>query len=141
MKNLLFVFITTMILSGCDTPVDKNNSYDYSIEQQTGCFCVMGGIWVKLFVKADTIADAINLSDNSRLAYGQQRQYRTINGLNRELLSIDTSIYDIKVTMDTVLHYPSFIYFNPKPIIHGDTVLIVQDAQMSYTTKNYIKLK
>jgi hypothetical protein len=141
MKNILCFLITTIFLNGCDTPVNENKSYDYSIEQQTGCFCVLGGVWVKLFVKADTIADAINLSDNSRLAYEQQTQYRTIKGLNNELLSIDTSIYDIRVTMDTVLHYPSFIYFNPKPIIHGDTVLIVADAQMSYSTRNYTKLK
>jgi hypothetical protein len=141
MKNILYFLITTIILGGCDTPIDKNNSYDYSIEQQMGCFCPLGGVWVKLFVSADTIADAINLSDNSRIAYEERRSYKSIKGLFDVISRIDTATNDARIIIDSVYNYPSFIYFNPKPIVHGDTVWTIADAQMSYTTRNYIRLK
>ncbi len=141
MKNVLYFLIATTILSGCDNPIDQSNSYDYSIEQKTGCFCPLGGIWVKLFVRVDTIADAINLSDNSRLAYEERRSYKSIKGLFDVTSRIDTAKYDVRIIIDSMYNYPSYIFFNPKPIVHGDTVLITADAQMSYTTRNYVKLK
>ncbi len=139
MKNLIFFFIA-LILYGCNTLVNESSSYDYSIEQNVGCFCPRGGEWVKLFVKSDSITKAIKLSDNSRLSYDQRRLYRTIKDLYNEISNIDTSIYDVIITIDPLHNYPSFFYFNPKPIVHGDTISIVMDAQMSYTTKNYKKI-
>ena len=140
MKNYV-CFLIVLILSSCDAPVDQNTSFDYSIDQSIGCFCTFSGELVRLFVKADTIADAIILADNSRLAYERWSTYKTIKGLYNDISNIDTSVFDVVVTIDTVHNFPSLFYFNPKPMIHGDTVIRVYDAQMSYTTKNYNKLK
>jgi hypothetical protein len=125
---------------GCDTSVNQNNSHDYTIEQQLGCFCPQGGVWVKLYVKADTIAEAVTISTNSHLSYEERKSYKTIKGLFEVISQIDTATYNVKISIDSVNNYPSYLYFNPKPIVHGDTVQIIEDAQMTYTTKNYNKL-
>ena len=58
-----------ILLIGCDSVVNENNSFDYSIEQMRHCFCTQSGTWVKLYVEADTIAAAFRLSDNKNLSY------------------------------------------------------------------------
>lgn len=141
MKKLFFYCIAILFwVNGCDSPVNQNNSNDYSIEQQLGCYCPLGGVWVKLYIKADTIAQAIAIADNRRLSYEEQKRYKTIKGLFNVMAELDTSIYNVKILMDSINNYPSLISFNPKPEVHGDTVLIIMDAQMAYTTKNYVKL-
>jgi hypothetical protein len=140
MKSILFCLAATFAWCGCDTPVNENSSYDYSVEQQIGCFCPNAGVWVKLFVKADTIADAVTMPDNIHLSYEERRPFRTIKGLQELIPQIDTGKYDVKITMDSAYNYPSYIYFTPKAVRHGDTVQVVTDAQMVYTTKNFVKL-
>jgi hypothetical protein len=136
-----FCWLTlTIALFGCDNSTGENSSYDYSIEQQLGCFCPQGGIWVKLYVRADTIADAITISDNAHLSYEQRKSYKSIKGLFEELSKIDTASYVVKITMDSTKNYPAYLYFNPKPVTRGDTTQIISDAQMSYTTKLFTKL-
>ena len=136
-----FLHIAAIILlvSGCDTAVNESDSYDYSVEQQMGCFCPQGGQWVRLFVRADTIARAISISTGSNLTYEEWRPYRTIRGLFHEISLRDTSVYEVRVEIDSTYNYPSLVYFNPKPIVHGDTVLTVMDAQLSYSTRNYVR--
>lgn len=140
MKKFFCFLGLIFFVIGCENSVDSNNSYDYSIEQRRDCFCPRAGVWVKLFVKADTIASAIYIEDNSPLSYEEKQPYRTIKGLFDEISLIDTSFGNVEVIMDSVNNYPSYIYFGPKPIIQGDTVIITEDAQFSYTTKNYRKL-
>lgn len=139
MKPYFYSFSIIFLLCSCEQSVNNDNSYDYSIEQQLGCFCPRGGEWVKLFVKADTIANAVVISDGSQLPFDEWKRYKTINGLYQVISKVDTSIYALKTTIDSVGNYPSYVYFNPKPVVHGDTVQIITDAQMVYTTKNYIK--
>ena len=135
----LCIAAISLLLGACDTAVNDNDFYDYSIEQQMGCFCPQGGQWVRLLVRADTIANAINISTGSNLTYEQWRPYRTISGLFDEISLRDTSVYEVRVEIDSTYNYPSFVYFNPKPIVHGDTVLTVMDAQLSYSTRNYVR--
>jgi hypothetical protein len=140
MKALFCCLIITIVLCGCDATVNENNSYDYSIEQQMNCFCPQSSVWVKLFVKADTVADAIRISDNIHLSYGDRKPYKSIKGLLDEVARLNTGTYNVIITMDSVNNYPSYLYFNPNPVANGDTVQAILDAQWSYTTKNYIKL-
>jgi hypothetical protein len=140
MKHFTFLGIILMIL-GCDAVVDDKSSFDYSIEQKLGCFCPLGGVWTKLYVRADTIADAVFLADNSQLTFEERSQYRTINALLRDISQIDTTRYSVIVTIDTIHNFPSYFNFNPKPIVNGDTAGIVVDAQVSYTTRNYFDLR
>ena len=140
MKRLFYFIASLFVIIGCDSPVNQNNSNDYSIEQQLGCYCPQGGVWVKLHVKADTIAEAFTIPDNRQLSYEDRSGYKTIKGLFNVISELDTSVYNVNILMDSVNNYPSLISFNPKPLIHGDTLLIIEDAQMAYTTKNYTKL-
>lgn len=140
MKKFFCFLLTTFFVIGCENSIDSINSYDYSIEQRRDCFCPRAGVWVRLFVKSDTIASAIYVENNSPLSYEEKQSYRTIKGLFDEISSIDTSFWNVEIIMDSVNNYPSYIYFSPKPIIQGDTIGIYADALFKYTTRNYIKL-
>ena len=141
MKTLFVVLSFIFLLSGCDTIVDENNSYDYTIEQKMDCFCPQANAWVKLYVNADTVSSAVRLSDNHFLNYNEFRYYKSIKGLFDQISEIDTSKYELEVIMDSKNNYPAYVYYNPKPIVvPGDTVVaVISDGQLSYTTRNYSK--
>ena len=139
-KSLLYCLTIAIAFCSCDTSVNNNNSYDYSVEQNLGCFCPQGGVWVKIYAKADTVAEAVTISDNNPLSYQERMRYKTIKGLFEVISQLDTSVYDVRVAFDSLNNYPSYLYFNPKPVVHGDTVQVIVDAQMSYSTRSYIKL-
>ncbi len=121
-----------LALIGCDTVVDENNNYDYSIEQKIGCYCLQGGVWVKLFITADTVSSVIRLSDNYKLNYSEFWLYKSIKELQNEIAETDTNEYTVIIEYDPNNIYPSFFYKEPKNTV---------DAQISYTTQNYVKLK
>jgi hypothetical protein len=92
---------------------DDKSSFDYSLEQRLSCFCPLGGVWAKLNVKADTIADAVFLADNSQLTLEERSQYRTINALLRDISQIDTSRCSVIVMIDTIYNFPSYFCSPP----------------------------
>lgn len=143
MKNLivsLVVFLFTLI--GCDSVVDENSNYDYSIEQKMDCYCTQAGVWVKLFITADTVSSAIRLSDNFKLDYSNFWYYKSIKDLYNEISETDTNTYTLVVEYDSNSSYPSFLFKEPKPIVINDSTIVeIADAQVSYSTKNRIKLK
>ena len=140
MKTTFLILSIIFIISGCENIVDENNSYDYTIEQRRDCFCPQSGVWAKLYVKADSVSKAIRLSDNYNLSYNEFRRYKSIKGLFDEIALRDTARYEVEVVMDSKNNYPAYVYFNPKPmIVSGDTVMVIKDAQLSYTTRNYNK--
>jgi len=145
MRSLAFISVAFVLLCGCsenDLLVNDNIKYDYSIEQSLFCYCINRGQKVKLFVRADTIADVVLLSDNSHLPYNSWRQYRTIKDLFNEIASHDTSRYIVKVSYDSVFHYPSYLYINPRTIVVNDSVIIeIADADVIYETQNFIESK
>jgi hypothetical protein len=146
MRSITFISVALVILCGCsgdDLLVNNNFKYDYSIEQSRSCFCPNSGEKVKIFVRSDTIADVILLSDNSHLAYSSWQPYRTIKGLLREVaLWADTVRFAVKVSYDPLFHYPSFISVNPKPFMVNDTIVsVMTDAGFTYETHNFIKYK
>jgi hypothetical protein len=142
MKNLIFISIAFMVFFGCanNNPVSSlYPGYDYSIEQSWNCFCPNSGMKVKVFVKADTIANVILLSDNSYLPYDLWGRYRTIKGLFSEAASYDTLAYNVSVSYDSVFHYPSMIYVGRKPIIINDTLVAgFNDVWFQIKTRNFI---
>lgn len=59
MKTIIISFIGAMFtFISCDTVTDESNNYDYSIEQKMDCYCTQGGVWVKLYITADTVSAA-----------------------------------------------------------------------------------
>ena len=140
MKTTFFILSIIYILWGCDLLQDEYNSYDYTIEQRRDCFCSQSGVWAKLYIKADTVSSAIRISDKYILSYNEFRRYKSIKGLFDEIALRDTARYEVKIVMDSKNNYPAYIYFNPKPIqVSGDTVAVISDGQLSYTTRNYSK--
>ena len=141
MRTYYIPFVAlTVLLGTCDTGFDESDLYDYSVDQQMGCFCPQAGVWVRLFVRADTIAHATNISTGSHLANQQLSPYRTVKGLFDEIAMIDKSMFDVVVVMDSTYNYPSYVHCSPKPIVHGDTVVVVAVAQWSYSTRNFVRL-
>ncbi|QQS36426.1 MAG: hypothetical protein IPM56_00275 [Ignavibacteriales bacterium] len=138
MKTIYFLALVFLI-SSCDTSIDVEEQFDYTIEQQMGCFCPQGGVWLKLYVVNDTISKAIRLSDNTILSYDEFKFHKSIKGLFNQIAVTDTSKFDLVVTMDPTNLYPSYLYYNPKPVVNGDTVIIIEDAQQSFTTRKLIK--
>ena len=111
MKYLFYFLITfVLLIYGCDDSVDSIETYDYSIEQQMGCFCSQGGVWVRLFVKADTVAYAFRISDNELLDYNDYKSYKSIRGLFDLISQTDTNSYVLDYEMDSVYNFPSYIY-------------------------------
>lgn len=141
MKKIFYsLTITIFLLLGCENTTEFSNPFEYSVEQKMSCFCPQAGEWIKLYVQADTIAKAIKMSNNSELTYTQRKPYKSIKGLWDLISQIDTSTYELKVEIDSANNYPSYIFCSPNKIQQGDTVMIIQDANFSYTTRNYTRL-
>ena len=143
MKTLFIsLIIFLVILDGCDGIVDDNNNFDYSIEQKMNCFCGQNDIWSKLFITADTVASAYRISDHYIFNYNEFKFYKSIKDLFNIISETDTNDYILKVTYDLNYIYPSFLSLKSKPIIVNDsTIIITSDDNISYSTRNYSKLK
>ena len=117
-KHIIILFTSVcIILLGCkENSISGNESVDYSIDQKLSCFCPNSGVTVRLFVRADTIADAVDLSNKIHLPKNEWERYKTIKGLFEEISILDTSVFTVKVSYDPVYHYPSFLSVNPKPV-------------------------
>lgn len=141
MKTLIISLIVVLLtVISCDTVNDEYNNYDYSIEQKMDCFCTQGGVWVKLYITADTVAAATRISDNYKLEYSNFWYYKSIKDLYNEIEETDTNDYNLIVEYDAN-NYPSYLFKEPKPIVIDDTTTIsIADGQIAFTTKNYIKL-
>ncbi|MCL4539461.1 MAG: DUF6174 domain-containing protein [Bacteroidetes bacterium] len=142
MKLVRVAAFLAVMLPGCskDAAVNVNPRYDYSIDQARYCFCPNGGKAVRLFVVADTIADAVWLSDGSHVSHGDWGAYRTIKGLYQEMSRWDTSAVAINVTYDSVYHYPALLSISPKPVVTPDSIVtVISDAEVAYKTYNYIR--
>ena len=95
-----------LALCGCDDVVNKNTRPDYSVEQELGCFCPRGGVRERVFVKADTVTEAYAVSNYSRLRYAELQGYKSIKGLFEVIAGIDTSVYALRVEMDSSQNFP-----------------------------------
>jgi hypothetical protein len=146
LKSRIYIFLAFFLLTGCTekgNSVDASRFCDYSIEQSRSCFCPYAGNPVKLYVAADTIADAVWLSNNEHLNSIERQAYRTIEELFMEIEYWDTSsTFQVSAIFDSVDHYPSYVSISPKPIIANDTIIgVICDADVSYRTWNYKKYK
>ncbi len=143
MKIIIIIILYCLIFTGCnENTVNNEKQFDYSIDQKLSCFCPRAGVPVKLFVSADTIADAIIIPDKSRLPRNEWNRYRTIKGLFDEIAKWDTSKYTVNVSFDPEYQYPAYIYVNPKPIIINDTIIhVIADGDFSYSTSNYVEFE
>ena len=142
MKVNIYVLVTfILLLSGCHSIIDGSTTYDYSIEQKVLCYCgVQSGVWIKLYVASDTVSYAERISDNKQLANNELKFYKSIKGLFNLIAETDTSKYILAYRFDYGNDYPSYVYTDLKPIITDSTIHITEDADISYSTRNYIKL-
>ncbi len=142
MKHSFYFFVTVLFfITGCDSPTEVSNPFDYSIEQKMDCFCSQAGYWVNLFITSDTVSTAVRISDNKQLKYNEFKYYKSIKSLFDWISETDTTVYNLIVTINSEHNYPSYIYLNPKPIVTDTITWIIADGELSYSTKNYKKLK
>jgi hypothetical protein len=146
MKSTTFISVIFILFSGCtknDESINVGQTVEYSIDQSRSCFCPQAGEPVRLFVVADTIADAVWIKTNSHLTPVEWQRFRSIKGLFNEITLWDTSsIFKVIASYDPFYHYPSKIDIEPKPIIVNDTIVsIITDVGVVYTTWNYTKYK
>lgn len=143
-NQILILFTAICIfLSGCvENSLNENELVDYSIDQKLSCFCPNSNMTVRLYVRADSISDAIDIDKGIHLPKNEWEHYKSIKGLFDMIPKLDTSIFKIEVLYDPVYHYPAYISANPKPIYVNDSIIqVIMDAGFSYSTSNYIKYK
>lgn len=142
-RTLIFFTAICIFLLGCnENSISENEPIDYSIDQKLSCFCPNSNVTVKLYIKADTIADVIDISKRIHLPKNEWKRYKTIKGLFEEISTLDTSVFKVEVKYDPVYHYPAYIYVSPKPIHVNDSIIqVIKDADFSYSTSNYTKYK
>jgi hypothetical protein len=138
-KIILIIAAIVFSFTGCEL-AENTTSYDYSIDQVLQCFCPSEGV-VRLFVQNDSIRNVIRISDNANVNIDRWSQYRTIEGLNREIINLDTTKYSLVVTYHPTDNYPLRVFINPKPVVIDSITYVIDDGGYSYETSNYTKLK
>ncbi len=119
MKLSIISLIFMIVVIGCskkDNIVDSIQKFDYSIDQKVSCNCPEVAD-ARIFIVADTIGDAISLSDGLHIPHQYWESYRTIKGLHEFISKCDTSLFNIEVEYDSLQFYPSLIAMYPKPDI------------------------
>ena len=140
-RNIYFIATLILFHAGCNSNVDAPAVYDYSIEQRMDCFCTNSGAWINIYVSSDTVSYAERIPDGSQLTYDEFKYYKSIKGLFDFIAGTDTSKYILNYRFDYGNDYPSYIYTNLKPIVINDTTIVtVADADVAYTTRNYVKI-
>jgi hypothetical protein len=93
MKQILLVSFLFFLLAGCDEQLSQPGSldpyqqwmakdiHDYTMEQVNVCFCAKGGTKMLLTVRADTIAQVMNLTDSTILPHNEAVFYRSVKDL------------------------------------------------------------
>ena len=134
-KYILFTLII-LLLSSCKNNLspDNNTTYDYSIDQVKSWADQNSGRAVRVYSKADTIADLRWISDSSQLPVYLWSDYRTLKGLSNEVGKWDTANYIIVDTLDPVYHYPRFLSVHAKIVLPGG-------VGFTFVTSNIIQNK
>ena len=140
-RNIYFIATLILFHAGCNSNVDAPAVYDYSIEQKMDCFCTNSGAWINIYVSSDTVSYAERIPDGIKLSYDEFKSYKSIKGLFDFIAETDTSKYVLTYSFENGNDYPSYIYTNPKPVVVNDSIIgMVDDAELSYSTRNYVKM-
>jgi Family of unknown function (DUF6174) len=140
MKIFIFFALISFVFAGCENSVTENEPVDYSIDQRLSCFCPNSDKNVRLYIRADSIADAVDISKKIHLPKDEWGRYKTIKGLFDEISLLDSSVFTVEVSYDPIYQFPSLINAYPKPIHVNDSIVqIIMDAGFSYSTSNYVK--
>jgi len=122
MKPILL--LSFLLLSGCDEQLSQPGTIDpyqqwiakdihtYTIEQTNICFCVKGGTKMLLTVRADTVAQVMQLSDSTILPYNEAKFYRSVKDLFAIIRNPgkDSLVY----RYNTEYGYPEMLDINPQ---------------------------
>jgi hypothetical protein len=144
MKRIIFAgSIWLLLLWGCSeqsnepgpqTPYEIWRSYNvrhYTVEQVRSCFCINGGVRMKVTVQADTVTSVLNLTDSTYLAYPALKQYLTIDSLFG-IIRYSTGD-SLVVSYDRQYGFPNTLDINPQQHPYDGGVL--------YETSNFSPLR
>ena len=87
---------------------------NYSLEQSLSCYCVNGGVPMKIVVSENRVAEVLKLSDGIPLPLDQWSWYKSVdelfeiaNSVNRDSVAYFHIEYDVKYG------YPTILYVDP----------------------------
>ncbi|MFZ4621434.1 MAG: DUF6174 domain-containing protein [Bacteroidota bacterium] len=134
MKTLLFLLVSAFLLSSCDDQTSQPGSvdpyaswlsrgiHDYTIEQMNICYCVKGGMMMKLTVRADTVVQVMKLSDSTVLSPVDAKFYHSV----KDMFDIihNPGKDSLVVQYNSEFGYPEKLDINPQQHPYDGGVLI-----------------
>jgi hypothetical protein len=132
MKKVIIPIALIILFGSCKDNVSPNNSsvYDYSIDQVKYWVDQYSGQGVRVYSKADTIADLRWLSDNTQVPLYLWNNYRTMKGLSEEIGKWDTANFIIVDTLDGVYHYLRYLSIRSKVILPGSASFVLSSSNI-----------
>lgn len=99
--------------------------HNYSIDQVRSCYCINGGIPMRLTVRSDTVVSVVRISDGAALTSSESQPYWSIEKLFANAKSLKDSMV---IRYNDEYGYPEYLDINPA----GHPV----DAGALYQTSN-----
>jgi hypothetical protein len=88
------------------------NFHNYSIAETRNCFCLNGGVQMRIVVMSDSVNSVSKVSDGTTLPYGEPRVYFSIDSLFGIIRSGGKD--SIVVQYDEKYGYPTYLDINPQ---------------------------
>ena len=139
LSKILFVFCvlscsksTEPDYSGITNPAARWQAYgmnNYSIDQSRNCFCVHGGVTVRVFIRDNQIVNVFDISKGTSLPQNQWQWYKTVDQLFTIISGINKdSVASFRVDYDSKYGYPTNFFVDPNAQI--------ADEEYGYDSKN-----
>lgn len=105
------------------------NQSSYSIYQTSFCFCIHGGVLMKVVVKENKIIDVVDTSKGISLPQNQWSWYKTVDELFLIIARVNKdSVAYFRAEYDRRFGYPISFYVDPSALI--------ADEEYGFDTKN-----
>ncbi|MGA9365695.1 MAG: DUF6174 domain-containing protein [Bacteroidota bacterium] len=96
-------------------PYERWRSYslhDYTIDQIRTCYCLNGGLAVRITVRSDTIALVMRLSDMTTVSISESKWYLSVDSLFGTIRTSKTD--SLVVSYNSQYGYPETLDINPQ---------------------------
>ena len=122
MNNHFYIVILSLCILSCtkETPTEPPldplekwhffHIHNYTIDQTRTCYCINGGMKVRLTVRSDTIYSAVHVFDGSTLSYSETQSYCAVE----KLFSIIHTVSDsMVIRYNEQYGYPEYLDIDP----------------------------
>jgi hypothetical protein len=105
---------TVVVPPTLDTLAEKRAAWDalgydsYELTQRRNCFCMRGGMEIRLRVMHDSLVSGLVLADSSYLPPSELQAYLTVDGLFDFVQGVDVAqVAEFRLEFDSLYHFPS----------------------------------